>query len=66
MAQTKNEILNQLKESARRMREVREAAESIRLTRLGAEPDPVPLNVNLTQPPPRFVGQPEGPNLPAV
>ena len=66
MAQTTTEILDQLKESARRMREVRKAAESIKRTRLGAEPDPTAPSVQLTQPPPRFLGQPEGPDIPAA
>lgn len=62
--ESKEDIIKALRESAQRMKKVREAATTLRLTRLGAEPNPIPLADSGIQPPARFSGQPEGPNAP--
>lgn len=59
---TKEDLIERLKLSARRMKEVREAAETLRLIRRGNEPDPTPLAGGIAQPAPSFVGQPIRPN----
>lgn len=53
------EIIAELSESAKRMQEVRAAAEKLRLIRQGPEPEPSPLPEGLGQPAPGFVGQTE-------
>lgn len=63
--QPKADVIAQLLDSANRMREVRAAAELLNRTRTGNEPDPRLIDVNLTQPPPGFGGQPERTDLPA-
>ena len=57
--ESKDVLKAQLTESAKRMKEIRIAGEKLRLLRLGNEPDPRPLQPLLTQPAPRFSGQPE-------
>jgi len=52
------EILEELSEAAKRMREVRTAALALRSIRQGDEPNPTPLPLDLTQPGPGFSGQP--------
>ena len=63
--QPKADVIAQLLDSARRMREVRTAAELLSRTRTGNEPDPRAVDVTLTQPAPGFRGEPERPNLTA-
>lgn len=57
------DIVAQLLESAKRMREVRAAAELLSRNRRGPEPDPRPLDLGGIQPTPGFTGQVERPNL---
>ncbi len=59
MIQPRREIIAQLTRSAERMKQVREAAQKLRLLREGAEPEPRQPQPLLTQPAPRFSGQPE-------
>ena len=52
------EIIEELSQAARRMREVRSAALELRSIRQGDEPNPTPLPIDLTQPGPGFRGEP--------
>ena len=63
--QPKADLIAQLLDSAKRMREVRTAAELLSRTRAGNEPDPRAIDVNLAQPAPGFRGEPERSDLTA-
>ncbi len=60
------EILEELSEAARRMREVRSAALELRSIRQGDEPNPTPLPIDLSQPGPGFRGEPIRTNTPTA
>ena len=64
MIQPTREIIAQLTRSAERMKQVREAAQKIRLLREGAEPEPRGPQISPSQPTPSFTGQIERPNTP--
>lgn len=60
------EILEQLSDAAKRMKEVRAAALELRSIRQGDEPNPTPLPIDLSQPGPGFSGQPIRTNTPTA
>lgn len=60
------EIIAQLTTAAANMRAVRSAAQQLRSIRTGAEPNPTPLAVELTQPNPGFLGEPIRTNTPTT
>ncbi len=62
MIESTREIIAQLTRSAERMKQVREAAQKLRLLREGAEPEPRRPQILPTQPTPGFTGQLERPN----
>ncbi|KKM72865.1 hypothetical protein LCGC14_1416260 [marine sediment metagenome] len=61
-----SEILERLREAAKRMREVRSAALELRSIRAGGEPNPAPLPIDLSQPGPGFRGEPIRTNTPTA
>ena len=60
------EILEELSQAAKRMREVRSAALELRSIRQGDEPNPTPLPTDLSQPGPGFRGEPIRSNAPTT
>ena len=64
--QSMAEILGQLSEAAKRMKEVRSAALELQSIRAGDEPNPTPLPIDLSQPGPGFRGEPIRTNTPTA